>query len=80
MSYLQCMDPTGIKLLTRLPVNLREHKFRHNFLETLNPLCNCSLEIESTSHYILRCPFYKHIYEEHSLTILLILGFSTVRY
>ena len=32
-------DPIGLKLLTRLRVNLshlREHKFRHNFLDTLN--------------------------------------------
>ena len=56
------IDPTGLKLLTRLRVNLshlREHKFRHNFLDTVNPLCSCSLEIESTSHYLLRCPFYR---------------------
>ena len=58
------IDPTGLKLLTRLRVHLshlREHKFQHNFLNTLNPLCSCSLEIESTSHYLLRCPFYSHI-------------------
>ena len=58
------IDPPGLKLLTRLRVNLshlREHKFRHNFLNTLNPLCSCSLEIKSTSHYLLRCPFYTHI-------------------
>ena len=58
------MDPLGLKLLTRLRVNLshlREHKFHHNFLDTLNPLCSCSLEIESTSHYLLRCRFYTYI-------------------
>ena len=57
-------NPLGLKLLTRLRVNfshLREHKFRHNFLDTLNPLCSCSLEIESTNHYLLRCPFYTDI-------------------
>ena len=54
-------DPIGLKFLTRLRVNfshLREHKFRHNFLDTLNPLCSCGLEIESTKHYLLHCPFY----------------------
>ena len=58
------IDPLGLKLLTRLRVNLshlREHKFHHNFLDTLNPLCSCSLEIESTSHYLLRCRFYTYI-------------------
>ena len=54
-------DPVGLKLQTRLRVNLshlREHKFRHNFLDTLNPLCSCGLEIESLKHYLLRCSFY----------------------
>ena len=63
-SIFNIFDPLGLKLLTRLRVNLshlREHKFRHNFLDTLNPLCSCSLEIESTRHYLLRCSFYTHI-------------------
>ena len=53
------IDSHGLKLLTRLRVNLshlREHKFRHNFLDTINPLCSCSLETESTDHYLLCCP------------------------
>ena len=55
-------DPVGLKLLTRLRLNLshlREHKFRHNFQDTLNPLCSCkNLETETTGHYLLRCDFY----------------------
>ena len=54
-------DPHGLKLLTRLRVNfsqLREHKFRHNFRDTINPLCSCGLAIESTKHYLLRCSFF----------------------
>ena len=52
-------DIYGIKLLTRLRVglsHLREHKFRHNFQDTINPLCSCSLEIESTSHFFSALP------------------------
>ena len=52
------VDPTGLKLLTRLRVSLshlRKHKFQHNFLDTINPLCSCRLEVESTCHYLLRC-------------------------
>ena len=52
------VDIYGIKLLTRLHVglsHLREHKFRHNFHSTINLLCSCSLEIESTSHFFLYC-------------------------
>ena len=44
----------GIKVLKILRAglsHLREHKFRHNFQNTINPLCSCSLEIESTSHF-----------------------------
>ena len=51
-------DPLGIRLLNRLRLgfsHLREHKFRHNFADTLNPLCSCSLETEDTEHYLLRC-------------------------
>ena len=54
-------DPHGLKLLTRLRVNfshLREHKFRHNFRDTINPLCSCGLEVENNNHYLLRCPFF----------------------
>ena len=51
-------DPLGIKLLTRIRLglsHLREHKFRHNFQDTINPLCTCSLETEDTNHFFLRC-------------------------
>ena len=51
-------DPIGLKLLTRLRLgfsHLNEHKFRHNFLDCLNPLCTCSLETEDTIHYLLHC-------------------------
>ena len=29
-----------------------------NFRDTLTPLCSCSIEVESTSHYFLRCHFF----------------------
>ena len=54
-------DPLGIKLLTRLRLDfshLSEHKFRHNFADSLNPLCSSSLETESTLHFFLRCQNY----------------------
>ena len=58
------IDPLGIKLLTRLQIgfsHLREHKFRHNFQDTINPLCSCSIEPETTTHFFLRCHFYNAI-------------------
>ena len=54
-------DPLGIKLLHRLRLgfsHLLENKFKHNFADTVNPLCPCFLEIESTQHYFLRCHNY----------------------
>ena len=35
--------------------HLRKHELRHNFADTLNRLCSCSLETEGTEHYFLRC-------------------------
>ena len=51
-------NPLGITLLTRLHLglnHLNEHKFRHCFQDTLNPLCECSKDIESTMHFFLHC-------------------------
>ena len=48
-------------MITRLRLgfsHLREHKFKLNFRDTLTPLCSCSIEVESTSHYFLRCHFF----------------------
>ena len=50
--------PVDFKLLVRFRLGLshiHEHKFRHNFHDTLNLLCSCSLEPEITSHYLLCC-------------------------
>ena len=57
-SIYNILDPKGIKFLTRLRLgfsHLREHKFRHNSRDTLNPMCVCSLEPENTPHYLLHC-------------------------
>ena len=54
-------QPYGVMLLSRLRVgltHLKEHKFRHNFKDTSNPLCLCNNEPETTEHYLLRCHFY----------------------
>ena len=51
----------GLKLLTHLILNfshLNEHKFRHNFNDTFDPMCSCGKEPETTLHYFLRCDFY----------------------
>ena len=60
-SIFNIYDPQGSKLLNRLRLgfsHLREHKFRHNFADTVNPLCSCALETESTDHFFLCCQNY----------------------
>ena len=57
-SLFSIHHPVGVKLLIRLRLgfsHLRENEFRHNFNDTLNPLCFCSLKAETTSHHLLRC-------------------------
>ena len=47
----------AIKLLTHLRLNfshLNEDKFRHNFQDTINPMCICGSEPETTAHFLLR--------------------------
>ena len=51
---LNSNNPQGLKLLTRLRPglsHLRYHKFKHNFLDTFNPLCSCGSDIETTLHF-----------------------------
>ena len=60
-SIILCDNPRGIQLLTKLRLVLshfRDHKFKHNFLDTLNPICNCGDEIETSCHDLLRCSLY----------------------
>ena len=56
--YFNDPKSLGLTYLTRLRVglsHLREHKFRHNFRDSLNPIFNCSNVIESTKHYLFHC-------------------------
>ena len=51
---LNSNNPQGLKLLTRLRLglsHLRYHKFKYNFLDTINPLCSCGSDIEITLHF-----------------------------
>ena len=54
ISTFNVNDPEGVKYLTRLHLrfsHLNERKFRRGFLDTLNPLCNCNLEVEDNEHF-----------------------------
>ena len=37
---------------------LRHHKKRHNFLDTPTDICMCKTGVESTEHFLLKCPVY----------------------
>ena len=53
----------GIKLLTGLRVelsHLREHKFRHNFQDSLDQFCSCGRHNETTIHFFLHCSNYSN--------------------
>ncbi len=54
-------DPSGVRRLTQLRVGLsplREHRFRHNFLDTTDPMCLTNDGIETTTHFMLLCQEY----------------------
>ena len=47
--------------LTQLRVGLSKlnfHKFKHNFRDTINPMCPTSDGIEDTEHFLLLCPSF----------------------
>ena len=67
-SIFNCNSSKGLKFFTRLRLglsHLREHKFKHSFQDSINPLCSCSLDIESTIHSYLHCPQFT--IERHTL-------------
>ena len=60
-SVYRIHDPIGLSILTQLRVGLSKlnsHKFKHNFRDTLNPLCPTNDGVEDTEHYFLLCHTY----------------------
>ena len=71
-SVFRCHNLKGIKLLSRLRLglsHLREHKFKHGFLDSLNPICRCGQNIETSNHFLLHCSNYS----TERLTFLIII-------
>ena len=61
----------GLKLLTRLRIgfsHLKEHKFKHSFQDSVNPLCSCGNDIKPTVHFFLDCPNFTT--QKQTLTLL----------
>ena len=60
-SIYSCHNPKGVKLITQIRLglsHLREHKFKYKSQDSINPLCNCGHDIESTTHYLLHFPLF----------------------
>ena len=45
--------------------HLQEHKFKHSFQDTLNPIRNRGNDVESAIHFFLHCTLYSN--ERHTL-------------
>ena len=83
-----CHNLRGVKLLTRLRLglsHLREHKFKHGFQGTLDPICSCDNDIETSAHFLLQCPHYflntirninRNIFDKNDLQITETLPYS----
>ena len=68
-SVFNCNSPKELKFVTRLRLglsHLREHKFKHSFQDSVNPLCSCSLDVESTIHFTISFTALIHNRKTHS--------------
>ena len=60
------LNANSLKLLTRLRLGLsclNEHEFNHNFKACVNPLCCCSLKVESIPCFFLHCQYFTDIWK-----------------
>ena len=54
-------DPVGLSYLTQIRVGLSKlnfHKFKHNFRDTVNPMCPTNDGIVDVGHFLLLCPSF----------------------
>ena len=71
-SLFSIHDTISVKILTRLWIkcsNLNEHKFCHNFKDTVVPMCNCGTETQTTEHFFLHCPVFVTERQKHLVNI-----------
>ena len=64
MSSEYMIQPTGLAYLTQLRVGLSLsqlsfHNFKHNFRDTINPMCPTNDGIEDTEHFLLLCSSFE---------------------
>ena len=54
-------DPKGIRYLFQLRVGLsplKNHKWRHNFIDIFTETCSCNTDVENTKHFLFHCPLF----------------------
>ena len=74
-SAYTCHNSIGVKYLTWLRLgfsHLHYHRFKHGFLDAIDPLCTCSTAIENTAHYFVHCPTYQMRKISFSMKLLLL--------
>ena len=73
-SFFDCQSPIRIKYITQIRLGLyarnlcshinfgfmRQHKFKHSFQDTLNPICHYGNDVESAVHFFLHCSLYSN--------------------
>ena len=52
------MKTLSFTCLQRQFSHLNEHKFRHGFADTINTMCSCGSEVETTELFLLHCHLY----------------------
>ena len=60
-SIFNIHNSNGIKYIYQLRVglsSLKFHKKAHNFVDTPVDTCLCSTGMETTEHFLLKCPFF----------------------
>ena len=62
-TVFNCHNPKAVNLLTTLRLglpHLREHKFKHSFQDSLNLVCSCGNDPETSVHFLLHCPNFSN--------------------
>ena len=62
-TVFNCHDPKAANLVTRLRLglsHLREHKFKHSVQDSLNQICSCGNDIETSAHFLLHYPNFSN--------------------
>ena len=60
-STFNIYDPIGLRYIFQLRLRLsplRNHKWRHNFIESISNICICNQGIENIDNFLFSCPLF----------------------